>query len=45
MKPAGGFAQHNMHHGSTIFPYQVLECRQEQETLIECVGLYNMKSL
>jgi hypothetical protein len=33
---------HSIHCGSTIFPYQVFERRPTEETLLGCVGLYNI---
>jgi hypothetical protein len=34
---------YSMHCVSTIFPYQALERRSAQETVIGCAGLHNIK--
>jgi hypothetical protein len=34
---------HSKHCGSAIFPYQALQRRQAQETLLGCAGLHNEK--
>jgi hypothetical protein len=38
-KLARSWLMHSMHCGSAIFPYQALERRQAQETLIDCAVL------
>jgi hypothetical protein len=35
---------HSIHCGSAIFPYQALETRPAQETLIGCAGLRNIQN-
>jgi hypothetical protein len=34
---------HCIHCGGAVFPYQALERRQAQETLIGCAGLHKRK--